>query len=253
MSPADEVSREEIDRLVAQLANYAARSRARMKLVIVGRPAVPALVAALKSPLEGVSWSAAKTLGDIGAEEAVEALTEALSSPAAGDAAAEALRKITGKEPASEAAPGAAATRPQESVSVARLSDEQLARAIASATIAAEKTPTGYSCRVSLPEGRGQKVEMMLSLKDADGSPLVAFYTECGPAAPDRFEWALKMNLKIPFGSIALRETPEGPKFVMADAYLREGTTVHQLRRAIEVLAKRADAIEQSLTGRDEA
>jgi len=244
---AEEVSRarEEIRTLVAELADFARRGRAKTRLVMMGKQAVGPLVEALGSPVEGVAWSAAKALGEIGAPEAVGALTQALANPGLKEVAADALRRITGTEP------GGAAGAGGESVSFKRLSDGELAKALSSVTVSLGKSGAGYACNVRLPNGRHQKVDMVLGLKDSDGSALVALYTECGPASADKYEWALKTNLKIPFGSFAMRDTSEGPKFVMVDAYLRETASVEQLRRALESLAKRADSLEETLTGAD--
>jgi len=234
----------EITVLVRQLADFSTRGQARRRLVMIGKPAVAALVEALESPLEGVAWSAAKTLGDIGASDAVEPLTEALANPVLKEAAADALRRITGKEP-----PDAQSSA--KAGDAARLSDAELVKSVAGPGAAVEKTAAGYAFNVALPGGRHQKVEMLLSLKDIDGSGIIAFYTECGPASPAKYEWALKTNLKIPFGAFAVRDASDGPKFVMVDAYLRESATAHQLKRAVETLAKRADALEDTLTGSD--
>jgi hypothetical protein len=166
-----------------------------------------------------------------------------MAIPALREVAAEALQRMTGS--------GAASAEATQTVPGA--SDDDLARALARGRTTFEKTHAGYSFAVSLPSGRKQRVDMMLSLKDSDGAPLVALYTECGPATPDKYEWALKTNLKIPFGAFALRETAQGTRFVMVDAYLRESATQHQLRRAIEMLAKRADALQETLSGSDDA
>lgn len=182
------------------------------------------------------------------------ALLNAFGNSAVKDAAVDALRRVTGRDFGDNAdawrqALDAGTAKAAASGRVS--SDEELARALTSDRVSVEKSANGYTFTVQLPGGRRQKVDMMLSLKDADGAPLVAFYTECGPAAPDKYEWALKTNLKVPFGSIAVRDTADGPKFVMVGAYLREGATTRQLARALDVLSRRADSIEQTISGAD--
>lgn len=242
MSETGSSSQAGIRLLVAQLADFSTRARARTQLLLAGQAAVPALMDALESPVEGVAWSAAKTLGEIGHTAAVDALKSAMARPALKEVAAEALQRITGSQAAGTDAAQAGA-----------LADEDFARALARGRTTVEKTHTGFSFVVRLANGRKQKVDMTLSLRDSDGSPLVALYTECGAATPDRYEWALKTNLKIPFGAFALRDTAQGTRFVMVDAYLREAATQQQLVRAIEMLAKRADALEETISGSDEA
>lgn len=238
MSEAGSYSEETIRRLVSRLASYATRGSARTQLLMAGKAVVPALIEALDSPIEGVGWCAAKTLGEIGDPGAAEALTAAAARPALREVATEALALIAGA--------GRTAGGPSGS-------DDAFARSLAKGRTTCEKTHSGYSFLVTLPGGRRQKVDMMLSLKDSEGSPLVALYTECGAATPQMYEWALKTNLKIPFGAFALRETSQGTRFVMVDAYLRESATEHQLRKTIEMLAKRSDALEEALSSSDEA
>lgn len=240
----------EIRKVIAALSNFTTRAAARRRLLAIGEAAAPALIESLESPIEGVAWCAAKTLGELRAESAVEALEKALSRPGVADAARDALKRITGEEPRGGAGPQAPAYTSARRAGM--LSDEDLARAFSSRTLSCRKRGGGYTVTVELPGGRKQKVEMMLSLKDSGGEPLVAFYTECGPADPARFEWALKMNLRIPFGAFAVRESSDGDRLVMVDAYLRESVTIKQLRRAVEVLAKRADKMEMESTGRDD-
>ncbi len=242
----------EISALALQLSDYSTRSAARRRLLIIGESAVPALADALGSPVEGVAWSAAKTLGEIGCESAVEPLIETLANPSARDAALEALRRITGHDYGEDSDAWRRARGRASTASATAMSDEDLAKALCSASVSCGKQKSGYAFSVQLAGGRRQKVDMLLSLKDSDGSPLVAFYTECGPADPSRFEWALKMNLRVPFGAFALRASQGEDKFVMVDAYLRESATVQQLVRALEVLARRADEMEKTLTGLDD-
>ncbi|MCD6404888.1 MAG: hypothetical protein J7M19_03590 [Planctomycetes bacterium] len=248
MTTPDDATEQEIRGLIGRLVDYSLRSAARRRLLVIGRPAVGALVEALDSKVEGVAWAAATTLGEIGAEEAVDGLVKSLSSPIAEGAKLEALHRITGRDYSKGAGFGQPAA---EIKPVATVADNELAEALVSDTISAKRHKTGCTFTVLLAGGRHQDVEMMLSFKDTGGLPLVAFYTECGPANPEKFEWALKTNLKVPFGAFAIRETTGGDKFVMVDAYLRESATTHQLRRALEVLAKRADAMERELTGSD--
>jgi hypothetical protein len=241
-----EKNQREIDELIRLLADFSTRSSARKRLRALGSAAVDALVEALESPSEGVAWSAAVTLGEIGDERAVKALEKALGRECICGVVRESLERITGRarEPvgldAQTPAPGDV------------LGDEDLVRALASRDVACARRGSHYVLTVSLPGGRAQRVTMMLSLKDGSGAPLVAFYTECGPAVPERFEWALKANLRIPFGAFAIRESSRGDKLVMVDAYLRESTDARQLSSAVMSLAERADSLERLLTGGDE-
>ena len=69
-----------IESLVVELgcSDGGERLRAREKLVEVGKPAVLALIGALKSPSEKTRWEAAKALGEIRDPRAASALVDSL-------------------------------------------------------------------------------------------------------------------------------------------------------------------------------
>jgi hypothetical protein len=71
---------EKIGSLVETLASVdgVVRHAAREQLTTIGRPAVPALVTALRSPSEHARWEAAKALGEIGDSRAAPALVSTL-------------------------------------------------------------------------------------------------------------------------------------------------------------------------------
>jgi hypothetical protein len=73
-------SDEKIRSLVEGLADLdgVERHAIRMQLEEIGQPAVPALIAALRSPSEHARWEAAKALGEIGDPRAAPALVKTL-------------------------------------------------------------------------------------------------------------------------------------------------------------------------------
>ena len=111
MSDKSAASQSEIRDLVARLADFSSRGRARTRLVMIGLDATDALVDALTCPLEGVAWAAARTLGDIKAEAAIEALNVAAADPRLKTVAAEAIAAITGGDAPSLQASAAQAPR----------------------------------------------------------------------------------------------------------------------------------------------
>jgi len=247
MSEKSQSNESEAGQLVEELSNFRTRAAAKRRLLEIGLPAVGALGEALESPNEGVAWAAAKTLGEIGSDEAVEALEKALSRPGIERVAREALEAIT---PA-QSRPSGRLARGAKGAAARSLSADALAKALCGGNISSRKHANGHTMTVDLPTGRSQSVELM-ALKDADGAALIAFYTECGPADDKLYERALKLNLCIPFGAFALRTSADGKKLVMVDAYLQETADVKQLAKSLETLAKRADAMEKELTGADE-
>ncbi|MDP6360433.1 MAG: hypothetical protein QF473_35300, partial [Planctomycetota bacterium] len=103
---------------------------------------------------------------------------------------------------------------------------------------------------VALPENRQQKVHCIFQEEsDEQSTPLTLVYTECGPANENAFEWALRLNTKLPFGAVGLREVDGKLLFVMVNSFMRETVRPIELQKSISRLAKEADALEKKLTG----
>ena len=170
--------------LIAQLSDFRTRAAARTRLVALGKAAAPELRQALESRLEGVAWSAANILADMGADEAIDALIQALSNQRAGDAAHEALVRITGRDFGDDAEAWTQWRKLGEEGGKA-VGDEELAKSLAGDKAAFEKTPSGYAYTIQLAGSRHQRVDLVLTFKDSDGTPLVVLYSECGPASAE--------------------------------------------------------------------
>ena len=119
--------------------------------------------------------------------------------------------------------------------------------------LGAEPTGSGgtYQFRLSLPQGRRQKVAVFFQQKDADGHKLVVVYSECGPAKPKHYEAVLRKNLTIPAGAFAIRDIDGKPNFVMVDTMLADLVTPRALAKKIENIAARSDGVEKSLSKKD--
>jgi hypothetical protein len=262
----------DVKQLIQRLANFQTRAAARQELVLMGKEAVPALIAALKHPNEGVRWSAAKTLGEIGDESAVDALIEALGMPSLAPTAAESLQAITGKsfgtssdawrrwrqtgeEPESTAGltPSYAAGDVEENVSAEGLSDEEIVRRVLRGLPNARAHPISGGTQVEIPleGGRRQNLVITFDSRDAEGKPLVCVYTECGPAHPTKYDTVFRYNLSLPYGSVAVRDVDGHPMFVMMHTTARQSLDIAVLRRALLAIAKQADALEYELTRKD--
>jgi HEAT repeat protein len=76
----------EINSLIAELADDhgSARHDARESLVMIGKPAVAPLIAALQHPNWRIRWGAAKALGQIGDSAAADALVKTLEDERSG-------------------------------------------------------------------------------------------------------------------------------------------------------------------------
>jgi hypothetical protein len=208
--------------------------------------AVPALARALGHHVEGVRWAAAALLGEMGGASAVEALEKYADDPRIGYQAAQAIQAITQRLEARPDQEEAAPAAPE-------LSDADLMQAVVEGTSwQLTKARDGWTVTVDLAGGRSQKVLCVFSPRSERGTPLVFVYTECGPARPDLYEWVLRLNARLPFVAVGLREVGGRLLFVMVNSFLRETVTAKDLRTSISKLAKEADAVEKELTaGKD--
>lgn len=133
------------------------------------------------------------------------------------------------------------------------MSDDAIVRAaVADSQIDVRQHSGGYVLTVPLPGNRRQRVTVSFTAQDFEGEPLVVVYTECGPAAPKNFEWALRQNLRLSFGAIAIRDRGGQPTFVMVNTHPRATLDVDELRKSILILAEHGDKLEEAITKSDE-
>ncbi len=65
------------------------------------------------------------------------------------------------------------------------------------------------------------------------------------------FEFALKLNDKLTYGSLSIREVNGQPMFVMTRTFARDLVCAADIRAALIEIARRADHVEQQLTNAD--
>lgn len=234
---------------VKDLEDFRTRSAAMHELYRGGPDVIPTLIDALDHHMEGVRWASTKLLADIGDSRAIEPLRSIVKDPDVGFQAEDAIESImertgTKPEPMSEGdSKETAAT--EESV----YTDEELIHKSAEdMPWTLDWNPDGWSVQVSLPEGRQQNVRVLFPSPEGK-SKLVVLYTECGPADQNLYEWALKLNLKLPFGAVALRQSGDELLFVMVNSFLRDTVTPRDLQKSISRLSSEADSLEKQLTG----
>ena len=103
---------------------------------------------------------------------------------------------------------------------------------------------------LKVPVDRTQKVFVANSDHRA-GDRLLNIYSVCCAAEPDFYEDALRLNSIVLHGGIAIRDINGVPSFVMVDTFPRATVTAEEIRRSVQEIGTRADAIEEMLTGRD--
>ena len=250
---------ERAEQLIAQLADFQTRSEAKRQLVRLGSEAVEPLVTALsRTRNRSAHWSIISALEAIGDARALGPLVSLLEQGTEEESAVvQALEALTGKHCGNDAAQwrrvvgsedaGAGASTTAEQVCIEGLVRE----ALADTDIAIKARGERIACRVELPGDRHQEVQV-LAARDPDGEPLIGFYTECGPADPARYEWALRKNVSIPFGRYAIRKSEGKSIFVMVSVLPRQHVEPMDVLKTIRTLAARGDRLEKYLREEDE-
>jgi len=222
---------------------------------------VPALIKVLETGEESMQRYAAEALGEMRAGEAWEALQSAAASSSWSlqSTAKNALEKIGDPPKAKRPPPVPADEMIMQLPSTPAAAPERmepagiLRKAIEGTDYALKERTAGekYSVVVPLPGGRSQKVYVTIGGTDSDGAGLICIYTVCGPATPKNYEWALRRNMKISFGSFALADHSGKRMFVMVNTLLAEATEPVELQKSIDTLARHGDQLEELLTGKD--
>ncbi|WP_422927039.1 serine/threonine protein kinase [Singulisphaera sp. PoT] len=107
-----------------------------------------------------------------------------------------------------------------------------------------------YRILFPLPNDRLQEVYIEVSCGE-DGGRHLSVFSICGPADPKYFEFALRMNDKLTYGSLSIRSVHDQPMFVMTRTFAREHVCSADIRSALLEIARRGDHIEHLLTNAD--
>jgi len=238
------------------LRNIETRAATIDAVVEKGRAMVEAITPLLQDRNEAVCWSAIRLLSDIGDDRAIGPLIDLLEQRRSMADAANALRAITGQDLGEDARTWKEwlmqSPEARQAGGHAFLSDEALVTA-ATRKLTATLSGSGqeFVVTVSLPDGRSQQVQVSFGLKDTSGHPIVQLTTPCGAADPRRYETALKLNMSIPYGAIALASLEDALCFAMVDSYQRATVHPEDLAESILSLAQHGDSVEKMLTGAD--
>ncbi len=104
---------------------------------------------------------------------------------------------------------------------------------------------------LSLPGDRLQEV-IIEATEGKNQERLLSVFSVCGPADPAYFEYALRLNSSLTYGSISVHNVLETPMFVMSRTFLRDTVSPEDLRNALIEIARRSDRIEKQLTCMDQ-
>jgi serine/threonine-protein kinase len=104
---------------------------------------------------------------------------------------------------------------------------------------------------MTLPGDRLQEV-IIEACEGKQQERLLSVFSVCGPAHPGHYEYALKLNSHLTYGSISVHQVLGTPMFVMSRTFLRDTVSPEDLRHALVEIARRSDHIEKELTRMDQ-
>lgn len=109
----------------------------------------------------------------------------------------------------------------------------------------------GFVVQVETKGGRRQAVYLMRTERK-DGQSLVRIFTECGRATQESLHWALRANMNLSHGALALSTESGEERLVVINCYLADYCTPNEVRASVKELAFYGDWIEKKLTGLDD-
>jgi len=192
------------EQLQKELRDFRNRAAAIESAVSEGESAIEPAIELLNDRNEAVRWSGIRILSEIGDRRAVTALIDMLERGRNVVDAANALRNITGQDLGEDVGAWRSWTAQDAGVADSsgfrRPSDDELLQ-VALRDLPVEVSGSGqqYSIDVSLPEGRTQRVWVDFGCTDPQGDAIVQLCTACGPVDDSKYEWALKLNMTIPY------------------------------------------------------
>jgi serine/threonine-protein kinase len=107
-----------------------------------------------------------------------------------------------------------------------------------------------YRIVFRLPGDRLQEVYLEVT-KGTSGERLLSVFSVCGPAEPKHFEYALRLNDRLSYGSLSIRNVNGQPMFVMNRTFARGHVQGADIRAAMLEIARRGDRVEQQLSNFD--
>ncbi|MDZ4860726.1 MAG: hypothetical protein SGI88_17260 [Candidatus Hydrogenedentes bacterium] len=114
-----------------------------------------------------------------------------------------------------------------------------------------EREGEDFIVQVTLKDGRTQSVHVR-EFKREDGMKLVQVYCVCGKADESAYAWALRANMKLIQGAVALSKQGDDERFVLSTCFLATEITKMEIKAAIKETAYYGDWIEQKLSKHDE-
>jgi len=238
------------------LYNIKTRASTMDALIEKGREISSDIVPLLQDRDEGIRWAAIRILAEIGNEDVILPLIHLMEQSKNVSEVIRSLQTITGQNFGDKTAAWRkwATQKKLEKggLPAELLSDKELmAAAIKDLLVTITGEGQEYVVSVPLPDRRNQNIRIDFSIKDADGHPGVQLTTPCGPAVPEQYEEVLKLNMSIPYGAIGLAMLDDTLFFALVHTHLRATVHPEDIAKSIMCLARHGDALEKTLSPKD--
>lgn len=115
-----------------------------------------------------------------------------------------------------------------------------------------QESGDAWQITIPLQPLRKQRIFVDFSQKDRSGTPIVAFWSICGPAAERNAMSLLRYNTTMLHGAFAVREVERAPKIVLQANQLADTLDPLSVSRLLAALAWQADKVEQKLLGEED-
>ena len=247
------MSEKRVEQLIKQLHDFRRRAEACRELTGMGEEAIGPLLEALGNEAQqGARWAILNCLGDLRARDAVPAVAPYLEVPDCQTVAHDTLVKISGRDlglmPEAWLKGAGKEKQPLPQAEV-ELSDLELMEGALQGTDAEWKKhgENGYVVRLPVGAGESRPVYARFGGEDHEGAPIVIVYANCGEAEPDHYETALRKNLNMPYGAIAIRDIRGIPHFVTFNTILRQALSPTELRKTILTVGEQAERVQRDL------
>ena len=109
----------------------------------------------------------------------------------------------------------------------------------------------GFVVQVDLKSGRHQAVFIMPHTL-RDGGELIRVFTKCGAPTEQSLEWALRANMKLSQGALAIAKNEGEKEFVLINCFLATELTPLEIKDAVKRIAFYGDWVETKLSDLDE-
>ena len=225
----------------------------------IGAYAVPGLLDALgREDYGSARWAIINCLGVIGSETAVSALAQYLEDGVYETVSHAALTRIVGRDlgpmPAewirwAEARAADTTGAAEPALSPQSLPNDRLVDLALGDGVATWRRDENDRFTIDLPLAGGQlqRVTVVFGQQDHEGAEIVIVYSDIGEAGPEHYEAALRRNLRLPYGAVALRDVGGRPHFVMFNTILRHALSAVELRKSIMSVGEIGDRLRRQL------